>query len=731
LSSVVQPSAPLVRARSLALRLEWRLGLLVGVISATLAIVVAHAHDWFVMTDELLYERLAIGTATSYSPLPAIHGHVVGNLNQLYPLLIAPLFGFGNVPRSLTEAHVLNAIVMCSAALPVFALARVHVRSRAWALFAAGVAVVGPWMVLSSFLLTEVVAYPAFLWAVLAMERSLARPGRGADGLALALIALATFARVQLLVLLPAFALVAVAQELRFREGRTWREALRRHELLLAIVAALAVAAIALAAAGRLASAFGTYSVTAQGSLVPLGSFELALRHLAVLSLGFGVLPLAVGLGWALVSVVAPRTPRAHALALLTAVLVTGMAIQVGAFAIRFGGSVVRDRYLFYVAPLLLVCTVAFLSERSPRLYAPLVGAVVFAVGIGMQGPTFRYPGLFADSPSSVSFLWLWRALHTLGGGVRTAYFTAALGIVLTVALVQLLALRPRAGGAFLAVVVAGTAFATTWIAFDRLFTRTGTAGRPVSVDEGHLFAWIDRQVPASAHHVAILPYQTVFSDFWSSAAVWWDAEFWNERIDRALTLRGSFAWTPTGTFPTESLHVDPQTGVIAEAPADYLLSAPGDMRLQVAADRVAADRGLQLGAVPKPWRATWMTLGLTPDGYLRPHRTGHIRVFADAGATAPVKRTVQWTVAVPSETRHDLWFTANGSGHTFSPAEVTQIAVDVCVPPNGHADIPVTATGDTVIGLGAPFDPASVGRPRHVVVRLADLILGPPTGSC
>src|SRR2546423_15482132 len=158
------------------------------------------------MTDELLYERLAISAATSFSPLPSVHGHVVGNLTQLYPLLIAPLFGQSDVPASLTAAHILNAIVMSSAALPVFALARELQQSRRWALFAAGVAVAGPWMVLSSFLLTEVVAYPLFVWAVFAIERSLARPARRADAVALALIVLATFARVQLVVLLPAFA---------------------------------------------------------------------------------------------------------------------------------------------------------------------------------------------------------------------------------------------------------------------------------------------------------------------------------------------------------------------------------------------------------------------------------------------------------------------------------------------------------------------------------------------
>jgi hypothetical protein len=728
-SSLVESSSSLTRVRSLALQVEWRLAVLVAGIATVLAVTVAHAHDWFVMTDELLYERLAINAAHTLSPFPAIHGHAVGNMNQLYPLLIAPVFGHGNVAASLTQAHVLNAIIMASTALPVFALARQLQPSRRWALFAAGVSVAGPWMVLSSFLLTEVAAYPTFVWAVWAIERAVARPGRRADALALALIALATSARVQLVVLLPAFALVAVVQELRYREGRTGREVWRRHDVLFGVVVALVVVALALAASGHLASAFGTYSVTAHGSIVPLGSFELALRHLAVLSLGFGIVPLVLGLGWALVSVWRPDDARSHAFALLTAVLVVGMSIQVGSFAVRFGGSVVRDRYLFYVAPLLLVGTVAFLGQARKNIVAPIVGGLVFALGIGMQGPTFRYEGLFADSPSSVSFLWFWRVFHPVGG-VRVAFLVAALGLVVAIGIAQLLVLAPRVVPLIVAVLTVASALTFSVVAFDRLFTRTGTAGRPVSINQGHIFEWIDHQVPAG-HSVAILPYQTVFSDFWSSAAVWWDVEFWNESISRALVLGKSFAWTPTGTFPVEGLHVDPRTGVIAEEPADYLVSAPADMRLQIAQDRIGADRNLQLGAVAKPWRVTWMSLGLSPDGYVLPHRAARIRVFADAGQTEAQARTVTWTVAAPSEAQGDFLYTADATVRKLSPGEVAQVSENVCVPPDGFADIVLNADDDTVIGLGVPYDPTTVSQPRHVAFRLADLSLGPPSGRC
>src|SRR5207248_2935375 len=115
--------------------------------------------------------RLAISVARLQSPLPRIHGDLIPNASQLYPLVIAPVFRHGLVPASLHSAHILNAYVMASAALPAFLLARSVTGSRLAGYFVALVSVCVPWMVFSSFLLTEVVAYPAFLWAMLALQR--------------------------------------------------------------------------------------------------------------------------------------------------------------------------------------------------------------------------------------------------------------------------------------------------------------------------------------------------------------------------------------------------------------------------------------------------------------------------------------------------------------------------------------------------------------------------------
>src|SRR5438876_1225946 len=88
-----------------------------------LQLLTTRVADWFVMTDELLYERLAISIARGHSPLPRVHRELVPSVDQLYPLLIAPLFGDRLVPSAFHGAHFLNAFVIGSACIPAYLLA--------------------------------------------------------------------------------------------------------------------------------------------------------------------------------------------------------------------------------------------------------------------------------------------------------------------------------------------------------------------------------------------------------------------------------------------------------------------------------------------------------------------------------------------------------------------------------------------------------------------------------
>ena len=58
-----------------------------------LSLATTKVANWFVMTDELYYERLAISVAHTGSLLPRLHGEVISNVNQLYPVLLSLVYG--------------------------------------------------------------------------------------------------------------------------------------------------------------------------------------------------------------------------------------------------------------------------------------------------------------------------------------------------------------------------------------------------------------------------------------------------------------------------------------------------------------------------------------------------------------------------------------------------------------------------------------------------------------
>ena len=91
----------------------------------------SQATEWAVMTDELQTSKLATSIAETLSPVPQIHGAYYGALNQLYPLVLAPLYGSLSAPTAFDAAHVLNAFLFASAAWPAYLLGRAVTGSRA------------------------------------------------------------------------------------------------------------------------------------------------------------------------------------------------------------------------------------------------------------------------------------------------------------------------------------------------------------------------------------------------------------------------------------------------------------------------------------------------------------------------------------------------------------------------------------------------------------------------
>jgi hypothetical protein len=686
-------------------------------LGAALAAITSRVADWFVMTDELLYERLALSIARTHSPLPRVHGELVSNINQLYPLIIAPLYRHGAILHGFHETHVLNAFVMSSAALPAYLLAR-RVSQSAWLPFVVAIAtVVVPWITLSSFLLTEVAAYPAFVWALLGSQAAISKPSVRNDVLAVAGIALAVLARTQFYALA---AILPIALLGRATVEHRLKETVRTHRALVVLYAIGAVAAIALAATGH--SPLGTYSQTTSGNPLPLRIFELAPAHLAIVALAGGLLPFLAGGAWLVSNVVRSESVERASFAWLGLVTVVVLTLEVASFDVRFGGGVIRERYLFYLTPLLLVAlSAALTAPRWPR-WSLAVPVAIGAFGF-WQAPLPTFVKLNVDTPASVLNDWLLSTMHGVGGARA---FLVLVMVVLALVFIECAALLPRLPVAIsLSALLLVALPAETGYAFKRLFAVDGTAGLPLTLDQSVVFGWVDREITTNSEAVMV-PYPVLRADYWASVGFWWDLEFWNKSVDREAAPDGEFSGTPSGSFPKLDLRFDPRTGRANVDLDSYIAQSTADARFHVAGRFLVTERGVSIVFPDRPWRADWVSYGLYDDGWTRPGTTARIRVFAVPGQKTALARPLTLSLNAPGDVAsRSLTIRSGASVQRVAITQaVVQQAVSVCVPPHGFTDVSLRARGSSAI-YGDPTTVQSAGLPRSAGVLVGQVSLG------
>jgi hypothetical protein len=693
-----------------------RLAALWLVLGGAVALLTTQVVDWYVMTDELLYERLALSVGQLNSLLPHVHGHLIGNVNQLYPLLLAPLFHGRLVPDGLRDAHVLNALVMTSACIPAFLLARRVMPGSRLAYVVAVLSVCIPWIVLSSFLMTEAVAYPVFLWAILALHTTAVSPGIRNDALLVVAVAVAVLARTQFAVLLVIVPLALLLD--RFSPRRLVSE----HRMLAGVYAVLAVAAVVLLATGELSRVLGTYSVTAEGNVAPRGMPRALLEHIAPLGLGVGIVPFVLGVAWLLAALVRRRSRAQHAFASVTVVALVALLFEVASYDLRFGAGRLHDRYLFYVVPLLFVAFAAMLREPQWSRWALVAAGALLALAFAFM-PIIRYGKFNVDSPVA----YLNERLLALGGSESGAQLLLSF---LTI-VVLLLLLAPRRVAVALAVLAILLAPVQTALAFTRLLGHDGTSGRPITLDQSVVFDWLDRKLGTN-QTVAMIPYPLLYGTYWENVAYWWNVEFWNASVRQAVVYDGAFTGTPE-TFPTTQLSFDRTTGLANVSPARYVALAVAETRFRLAGTVIDEDRGVDLLRAERPWRAQWLAFDLYRDGWTIPRVPGTIRVFARPGQHTPELRYITVSVRAPNDVASRRFsFRSNRSawsGKVGSQPQSHQLSV--CVPPKGYADVRVTGPQYSPI-YGDPRSEASfVSYARSGGVLLTGIALADETGAC
>jgi hypothetical protein len=264
----------------------------------------------------------------------------------------------------------------------------------------------------------------------------------------------------------------------------------------------------------------------------------------------------------------------------------------------------------------------------------------------------------------------------------------------------------------------------TAGYAFNRLLTTNTPLGVP-STGKDRVRNWVDTVVGDGP--VSVLAYP-LSRDWGQSAILWWDAEFWNNSARRAMIgPDGRWTYTP---FSGDVLRLDFGTGRFEgtdDAPP-YVLTAPNDSRFLLAGAQTAANAGVVLRQVERPYRALWATRGLDPDGWTRPGRPATVRVYADPGADSR-RVTVTALLDSPPEATGDVSYRLGDQSGSVAPGARAQPSATLCLPGGGHADFELTAGRSATID-GPPIGP-QLGPARAVGVVLSGVVVTPTDEPC
>jgi hypothetical protein len=420
--------------------------------------------------DELLHEQVARGIAQSGNF--STHGY--GLISGVIDALAFWLTSDGASAFHLIQ--LLNVIVMITAAVPAYLLARRVVSHRS-ALVVTVLTVLVPWMAYSDMVTTEAAFYPVFLVFILALVRSLERPSSSRQAVLAAALLLAFETRTQAAALVAAIVLAAVIYG--FSRGRT-RHLLRDFAPTWAAYSAVAIVLVIGAAAG-VVNPFGAYQKlidTGLGALHPHGLLLWTAANVTSISLGAGVLAaLAFPLG---VAQLLRRGSADREAAFASAAMASSLAMLATVVVLcesPYGTGTVGERNLFYVVPLLFIGAAAWVERGFPRPRRLTIAVLAVAIVLAVLMP----PGSIAVVVDSRTF-GLWTELNR-------SWFSDKWQMVAALTVGALLTARLRRG----------------WpIALAALLTAIGVTAandapptQPRSV--AARYDWVDRTLPAGA----------------------------------------------------------------------------------------------------------------------------------------------------------------------------------------------------------------------------------------
>jgi hypothetical protein len=504
-------AVPLARSTRLALGLIVAASTLVRTVGA-----LAHPAPMY-FPDEYIYTALARSLGSS--GLPLIRGHLAHFPALLGPLAAAPIWALAPTAVAYHLVQTENALFMSLAAIPVYLLARrVGLGSR-YSLACALFAVTIPDLAFSARTLADPVAYPLVLAALYAAVVALTRPAPRAQLAFLALAFLATFARVQYVVLFAAYfgALLATRR----------RDALRTHRLSLVVLLVGALCGVALGP-GRLLGYYGgvVHLRTGNATLhwVYIDLFLLAVASGAVLVPG------------ALVGLATARGRSETSFAVLAVLYAAAVLLEAGLYASNGSGHF-QERYLFSLLPLIPIAFGLYLKNGRPiRL------GVVAAAALLLLAATHVPVSGFAVSTGSTDSPLLWavvRLQSIVGIGSPSLLLAVYLGAACAVATLVAYGLRARVAFTFSLVFLGLASLGATAADVD-LSARVRSAFAAPSL------TWVDDTHVADVTAIATWP---------APDGLLTEQLYWNRSVSHEVLLGDA---QPTDAFVAPTVRIRP-----------------------------------------------------------------------------------------------------------------------------------------------------------------------------
>ena len=584
-----------------------------------------------IFTDELEMTQISRAISATGHPARREQPYV---FTSLVPYLTAPAWKIHAVGPAYATVKYLQALVMGLTIFPAYGIAR-YVVSRPWAMFAAVATIAAPALSYAPILVEEPFAYPVSALAFYLITRSVMRTSWLTLSTAAGGCVLAAATRSQLVAVGGAFGLCLLALGWRTRRMAEWRRSWTRFDWVGGGVLAVGAVFAFSAYMGRHSQEWATTTAFWKGRI-----FDYGVWAVGALAIGSGVFPLIA----TITALIRPRSdwrdPGLRAFGIVTSAALVSLcwyAAVKGAYLSTIFSSLVVERNLIYLYPLLFTGTAVLLSRRDARWWAvlPATGIVLYLV---TSTPTRldEFPYYEAHGLSALALLN--RELQWPAARIDTA-----LVVIVAFAGVAALALRPlarwRAGAARVAVAVLAVVV-IGWNLTTEIYAASGEHDFSTRMAKNMATPadWVDRAVHGGT--VTALGQQI------TDPTGIWLIEFWNRSVKRSWSTDG----TAVGPGPTLTPDLGRRDGTLAPSPDTGYVLAYNGVTLQ--APVVARRPGVLLYRTNgRPVKVAYSQAGVFEDGWMG-HTASYNRYTARSDgpgyARVDVKRVFCTTAAIP-----------------------------------------------------------------------------------